>query len=49
MFGKVRSFVKSGNLVLGYLSGLGILAMSLILFYEVIQLPDRRASCRERV
>lgn len=36
MFGKVRSFVKSGNLVLGYLSGLGILAMSLILFYEVI-------------
>ncbi len=36
MLGKVRSFVKSGNLFLGYLSGLGILAMSLILFYEVI-------------
>lgn len=36
MLGKVRSFVKSGNLFLGYLSGLGILVMSLILFYEVI-------------
>ena len=27
---------KKGNLCLGYLSGLGILAMSLMLFYEVI-------------
>lgn len=36
MMGKVRAFVKSGNIMLGYLSGLGILTMSLILFYEVI-------------
>ncbi|MDO4786967.1 MAG: TRAP transporter small permease [Fretibacterium sp.] len=36
MLDRVRSFVKSGNLFLGYLSGMGILTMSLILFYEVI-------------
>ena len=36
MMGRIRSFVRSGNLCLGYLSGLGILAMSLMLFYEVI-------------
>ena len=36
MLEKLRRFVRAGNLFLGYLSGLGILLMGLILFYEVV-------------
>ncbi len=36
MLDKLRAAVKAGNLFLGYLSGLGILGMGLILTYEVI-------------
>lgn len=36
MFKYVRSAVEKGNLVLGYISGLGILLMGLMLFYEVV-------------
>lgn len=33
---KIRKLVKDGNLILGYISGFGILAMSIILFYEIV-------------
>jgi TRAP-type C4-dicarboxylate transport system, small permease component len=36
MFKIIRSAVEKGNLVLGYVSGLGILLMGLMLFYEVV-------------
>lgn len=36
MIERIRSIVRVGNLFLGYISGLGILFMGLILFYEVI-------------
>ena len=36
MLNKLRALVKAGNTFCGYLSGLGILAMSLILAYEVV-------------
>ena len=36
MLNKLRALVKAGNTFCGYLSGLGILVMSLILAYEVV-------------
>lgn len=36
MFDKINSVVKAGNMVLGYISGLGILVMSAMLTYEVV-------------
>jgi len=36
MFKIIRSAVEKGNLILGYVSGLGILLMGLMLFYEVV-------------
>ena len=36
MFKIIRSTVEKGNLILGYVSGLGILLMGLMLFYEVV-------------
>ncbi len=36
MLSSLKSFVERVNLILGYCSGLGILAMGIILFYEVI-------------
>ncbi len=36
MLSSLKSFVERVNLLLGYCSGLGILAMGIILFYEVI-------------
>ncbi len=36
MIRHIRSAVEKGNLILGYISGLGILLMGLILFYEVV-------------
>lgn len=36
MFKHLRKAVEKGNLILGYVSGLGILAMGLMLFYEVV-------------
>jgi TRAP-type C4-dicarboxylate transport system permease small subunit len=36
MIKHIRNTVEKGNLILGYVSGLGILLMGLILFYEVV-------------
>lgn len=36
MFKVIRSAVEKGNLFLGYVSGLGVLVMGLMLFYEVV-------------
>lgn len=36
MFKVIRNAVEKGNLFLGYLSGLGVLIMGLMLFYEVV-------------
>jgi C4-dicarboxylate transporter DctQ subunit len=36
MFKHLRAAVEKGNLILGYVSGLGILLMGLMLFYEVV-------------
>ena len=36
MFKIFRNAVEKGNLILGYVSGLGILLMGLMLFYEVV-------------
>lgn len=36
MFDKINSVVKAGNMILGYISGLGILVMSAMLTYEVV-------------
>lgn len=36
MYKHIRSIVEKGNILLGYVSGLGILLMGLMLFYEVV-------------